>query len=436
MARDPRAQWAHCRLILNGNGSPFPIAANVARVLERHHDWIGAVWFDRFHQRIRTDYGGGDPRDWTDADEVELLVFLQRELGIPRMGIEAVRQAVALNAQQRVRSELYEWITQLDWDREDRIGLLMTMGFGAEDTDYTFAVGQAFMKMLAARAINPGCKADTMVIFEGDQGVLKTTGLRELGGPYYGEISSALGTKDVQLEMRGRLLIEIAELEAMSKREVEAVKAFLSRQRDVYRPPYGRHAIESPRVAVFVGTTNEKTYLRDPTGARRFWPISCGEIDLEWIGENREQLFAEARTRVQNGESWWEVPVDKARREQELRYEGDPWEDPIERYVELKDRVLMEDVLIDACELERGRHDKRAQMRAAHILRRLGWERGRAGSERRREWRTTKPADENAWSGGSAGGAGGSKVVRMERRASAADDLPTHLDPPKDKERM
>jgi putative DNA primase/helicase len=422
MARDPRAQWAHCRLLLNGNGAPFPNAANVVRVLERHVDWQRALWFDRFYQRIRTDSGGSAPRDWTDADDVELLIFLQRDLGIPKMGMEPVRQAVTFVAHQQVRSEVYEWLLGLEWDHVDRIGLLLTSGFGTDDSDYTFEVGEAFMKTLAARILYPGCKADNMLILEGDQGTKKTKGLRELGGAWYGEISSAFGSKDMQLELRGRFLIEIAELEAMSKREVEAVKAFLSRQRDVYRPPYGRHVIELPRVAVFVGTTNEQHYLRDPTGARRFWPVRCGVIDVDWLAENREQLFAEARARVQAGETWWDVRLEDAQREQEARYEGDPWEQPIEQYIQHRESVCMMNLLLDACKLEIGKQDKRAQMRAGHVLRRLGWERARSGADRRREWRPSRTQ----------AGPGGSKVVRFETRAAPTSDPRTHLDPPQE----
>jgi len=406
---DATALWQELDLQLDSKGRPFPNVYNAHRILAGHKHYAGKVWFDEFHQRIRTTLLGSPPRDWRDSDDAALLTFCQGPLEIPKMHVEAIRQAVTLLAADERRSEPREWINSLEWDSEARLGMLMSKGLGAEDNDYTMMVGENLIKACVARIERPGCKVDAMVVLEGGQGTGKTQAIELLAGPWYGSLISSFGTKDAYLEMRGKLLIEVAELEAMSKRETETVKAFLSRRVDTYRPPYGRHPVDVPRQCVFVGSTNESSYLRDATGGRRFLPIRCGRIDLDWIHTEREQLFAEAAWRVKHGESWWDVPSAQAQREQDDRFAEDPWFEVIDRHLALVDSTTTTThILTDVLKIETGRQTKREQMRVATILERLGWLRARIGLKRTRTWISPKV--------GQAG--------RVGRRETASDSEP------------
>src|SRR5581483_5455081 len=159
-------------------------------------------------------------------------------------------------------------------------------------------------------AFMPGCKADHCLILEGPQGRGKSTALRALAGDdfFTDQMPRDLSSKEASLACAGTWIIEFSELEGLMHREsqVEAVKAFLTRTEDRYRPPYQRHSISIPRQCVFTATTNRDTYMYDESGNRRFWPARVMNIHLRMLENDREQLWAEAvHAQRDEGEEWW-----------------------------------------------------------------------------------------------------------------------------------
>jgi putative DNA primase/helicase len=141
------------------------------------------------------------------------------------------------------------------------------------------------------------------------------------------------------MQLRGVWCVELAELDAMRRAEVSRLKAFITRAIDHYRPPYGSVVVDVPRQCVFAGTVNDREYLRDPTGGRRFWPVKCGTIDIRGLYQAREQLFAEAVSRYRCGEQWFlheKDLIDKATEEQTARQSQHPWIEPIRKWLALK----------------------------------------------------------------------------------------------------
>ena len=189
---------------------------------------------------------------------------------------------------------------------QDYFGTIEDAGLQGADPKYLSAVGQKFMISAVARALKPGCKVDTMLVLEGDQGTKKSSAVQILAGvAYFSDNLPTMGTKDASDHIRGKWIIEVGELSAMQKSEIETTKAFISRQEEKFRPPYNRKEITYPRRCVFIGTTNEKTYLRDETGNRRFWPVPIGAIDLTALKRDRDLLWAEALYRYRKGEKWY-----------------------------------------------------------------------------------------------------------------------------------
>jgi predicted P-loop ATPase len=154
----------------------------------------------------------------------------------------------------------------------------------------------------------------------------------------------------------------------------EKIRAVITRRIDTYRPSYGRVSVSFPRMCVFSATTNETEWNKSTTGARRFWPVTCGTICIDWLAKNREQLFAEAVVRFSQGEPWWNVPKEYALFEQRLREERDVWKNTIDAYVCNQTEMTTEQILDRCLGIEdKSKWNQTLKNRVASVMRQLGW---------------------------------------------------------------
>ncbi|MFW6585573.1 VapE domain-containing protein [Acinetobacter baumannii] len=361
-------------LATNTRLEPYSNLANAIAVLRGHPKFSGRIWYDTFHQEMFTTWDCEQPRKWVDADRLRVTEIFQRQFGLVKFSDDTVEKAAIAVAQENQRDELREWLLSLQWDGQARLNGWMEKAAGVPRDEYHDVVGANFLRSLVARGLTPGCKVDTMPVFEGKQGLRKSTMLEVLGGKFYSELKESLETKDFFVAIQGVWLVEVGEMQSMKKADVTRIKQILSSRQDRCRLPYARRAADLPRRVVFAGTTNEGQYLRDPTGARRFWPIACEKIDLQWLENNREQLFAEAVYQVRNGATWWEVPEDAAREQTDGRRETDPWEDFISEKFQFRNRITTSEVL-DALDIPLVHQTSKEQRRIADALKALGFER-------------------------------------------------------------
>jgi predicted P-loop ATPase len=326
---------------------------------------------------------GPFPRPVRDEDVSRLQEWLQHQ-GLPRIGRDTVHQAVDQRARELSFHPLREWLDGLSWDGTERLSSWLTKYLGATgDADYLAAIGRMFLISMVARVFEPGCKVDYMLVLEGDQGQMKSFACKALAGEqWFSDALPDIQSKDTKQHLRGKWLIEVSELAAFTKAESEALKAFITRTHEKYRPPYGREDVSEPRQCAFIGTTNRETYLKDETGGRRFWPVAIQSIDLAGINRDRDQLLAEAVERYRHNEQWWPDPAferERIKLEQEARYEGDAWEEPIAEYLSGRDKVTLTEVARDALQFLTSRIGTADQRRIANVLLKLGWTRGRRG---------------------------------------------------------
>ena len=302
-------------------------------------------------------------------------------------------QAAQTAARDRPFHPLRAYLKGLRWDGVKRVDRWLTTYLGAAETEYSRAVGSRWLISAVARIFRPGSKADCCLILEGPQGIRKSTALRTLAGEYFTDELADLGSKDAAMQTRGAWIIELSELDSLSHSEVSRIKAFMSRTTDRFRPPYGMRLVESPRQCVFAGTVNHSTYLRDETGGRRFWPVSCGCIDVETLACDREQLWAEAKARFEAGSVWWldtAELIQLASDQQVDRYEGDPWEEVIAPWIETRSSVSISEVLEKCLAKPQAQWTQTDKIRAARCLRAQGWQRFRERVGSRLDWRYRK----------------------------------------------
>ena len=428
-AGDPaiRPPWAN-KLRLDLFSLPERNEANVITALFNDPAFAGALVFDEFRQEILVarplpwdQQPKTLPRPWAEVDDVRCAEWLQhRELNVTPL---VVSRSVGAVAREIRIHPVRDYLSRVVWDSTPRLEQWAATYLGAADTPLNRAFGSLWMISAVARIMQPGCKVDHMLILEGPQGAKKSSALKALASdPWFTDELAEIGSKDAAQQMRGVWIIEIAELDAISRAEVSRIKAFLTRTVDRYRPPYERYVVDVPRQCVFAGSVNPDTYLRDETGNRRFWPVRCGTIDLDAIRRDRDQLWAEAVARYREGAIWWledRELIAAAQDEQEQRYHADAWdaridrwlaferrrvnhgypgfddwrEEEIERPVPLAD-VSVGEILEAAIGIEPARWTRADQMRVTAYLKARGWQRyqARIGSRTSgvREWRYRK----------------------------------------------
>jgi putative DNA primase/helicase len=293
-----------------------------------------------------------------------------------------VLPALVRHAHDNKYDPVRDYLDGLKWDGVARINTWLRDYMGAPDHEILEVFGSKFLIGAVARVYNPGCQMDNMLVFEGHQGAGKTTAVAALFGRDY-MISSIndFKSKEASIALQGRWVAEIAELAALKKTDITDVKKFITETVDQFRPVHGKNTIDRPRRCVFIGTTNERQYLKDATGNRRFWPVPCGTALVAKLATDRDLLWSEAVARFREGEAWWIDDDDTlvlAEAIQGDRAELDPWGETIDAWIDMpenaaRDFVTSAFVLQEAIKMPVERQNRADEMRVANHLTKRGW---------------------------------------------------------------
>ena len=379
------------KLVVDPKGWAIANHANLAHTIRNHGEWTETLAYNSFTGRkillkpipgtpINRSF---KPREIEDRDILSATAWFNRNL-FPRAAKSQVADAIDDVVYDAIINPVKHFLEDCEgaWDQQPRLAKWLTTYAGVEIEDpahsqYVEEVGIKWAVSAVARVMEPGCKADGVLILEGSQGAGKSTAAKVLAGPeFFGDSLPPMHSKEASGYVRGRWIIELAELANVSKAEVEVVKAFISRSEERFRPPYGRNEVTFPRQCVFIGSTNRTDYLRDDTGNRRFWPVKVGRIDTEGLQRDRIQIWGEAVHRYRQGEQWWLTRAAEtiAAQETKARLIDDPWTSEVLSKVLGKTETCVSQILSDML-IEVSRRDRMMSNRVVSILLQNGWSR-------------------------------------------------------------
>jgi putative DNA primase/helicase len=380
----------------NDKNKPIPGVANCAKFLEGILD-AKRLRFNEYTGEIEQ----GGKRVVTEWKVDEWRAQIEKTSGVGKWTESdfnaALRLLIAKVKRYHPIREYLEGCAE-KWDGTERIGGMVgnQIPLRCEVLPHHHRYFEVFLFGAVCRIMRPGCKYDTALVLAGEEGVRKSSLFQWLvpDQAWFLGNMPPLGDKDALMAIQTAWIVEWAELDNMRKAEVTAIKSFLTNQDDSYRAPYGKKMEKHPRKCVFAGTTNEFEFLISKTGNRRFMVLPVAkkpaQIDTDWIGENRDQIWGEALTkcRMHKYDGIKLLKLDESteasQREDNLQYSpANEWEAPVlkwltnEKVESLGDkRYISTDSILSGLEIPIERRAQ-AQKEVGSVLRANGWEAGR-----------------------------------------------------------
>jgi predicted P-loop ATPase len=276
---------------------------NVINILTTDKEFIGCFRRNTFSDELDVCRNGTwekkkdmVPRPITDDDDLQVKRFILDHYDI-ECKMNQVAECITHIAISNNYNPVLDYLGSIKWDGVPRLATWMSNYLGVADSDYYRHVAQMFFISAVRRAKRPGCQYDHVICLAGGQGIFKSTMIKAIGDQWYLPIHLKDDIKNTVQKMQGQWFLEIPEGVSFSNKDIEELKAFITETFNRERFAYGRRIAKYNRKSVFVLTINPKTigYLADPTGNRRFVPVTIKkDIDLLSIKSVRDQLFAEA----------------------------------------------------------------------------------------------------------------------------------------------
>jgi len=393
------------QLLRGENGKIRPVIENFALCFSHHPDWRGGLAYDEFrYDIVVTDRAPeGIPRVALD-DSAVIDIRRWCERNFLAGNDEKIRAGIDAAARQNCFHPVRDYLHSVKRDRKARIPTFFQQYFGTK-ADNSIArtmlaeVARMWLVSAVARIFQPGCQVDHLLVLEGAQGIYKSAAFRNLfSSEWFTDQVPSLDSKDASLQLRGKWCIEFGEFDRLSRHESSTVKAYITRQVDTYRKPWGKITSDVPRQSVFCATVNPAQYLVDEQN-RRYWPVRCEWVDVQAMKCDRDLIWAEACELYSQGVHWW--PEDEALKrmltsEQQKREVENPFKNRISAWLDREE--IQRDVLCDPYSLTTARilehalqvpaaQWKSAEQHVSTAMRALGYVKDQFGKRRLNYWR-------------------------------------------------
>lgn len=403
-------------LDVTDKGKVHPTLKNLKRVLSVAGGLKDGFAYNELSQRpvLTRDVDFLNDGDWKngtteiDIDDerlIQLRVWLAEE--VAQFSKENIVDATFATAYENRFNPVHKYLDMCmkNWDGVERLDNWLFDLCGAtfhdnediteeEERDYIKAVGSAWMISACARAVNAGCKVDTLLILEGLQGKRKSFFIDELANGWATELLVSVNRKkDALDQIMGKWIVEIPELKAL-KGDKDGNKGFITLRADRERLSYNKFAKDYRRRCVFIGTTNETQYFKDDTGNRRYWPVLVTKCDIEELKKVRDHLWGEAFIRYLKNERWYfddEIEsekkiLDTAEKIQGAKLEVDGMTQAVSDYAMDHKRVSTLEIWTNVFEGAKTGFDDKQQRRVAAILKSIGFERRKVKVAGKAKW--------------------------------------------------
>lgn len=364
------------------NGRVKPGKANLIKALRSPAACGFRIQFDTFRGEILlAEQGATEWSPLREEDYTQISMNLER-WGFGDLRKDTRREGVQFVAAENKSDSAQDWLNSLRWDGVPRVETFAQNYLGADDTAYHRAVGMYMWTALAGRVLTPGVKADMVPILVGAQGLRKSTSAKAIcpHPDQFVEIDLGINDGDMARLLRGRLVAELGELRGMSVKDELAVNALITRTHESWIPKYQELAVNYPRRFLFIGTSNRRDFLRDPTGSRRWLPLDVGECDPEKIAHDRDQLWAEGAVLFKEKGVIYAEAERLARGEHEKFADQDAWQPAIVDWLHSPDPftgesptfVTAAQILTGAIGLSIAQQTPQAQARVKNIMEKIG----------------------------------------------------------------
>ena len=323
-------------MLRDKSGQIEAIVGNVQKAVNRPDATGMDIRYDEFRGEIIWSIpGSGAWQRWEDHHYTALRLRLE-QLAFKPVGRELIRDMVLYRAKDNRIDTAMVWLDSLSWDGVSRVGTFFPTYFGTDDTAYTRAVSTYIWTAMASRVLSPGSKVDMVPVLVGAQGQRKSWGISAMvpSEDHFAEFDLTSRDADMSRKMRGTLMGELAELRGINSRDAESIKAWLTQRHERWTPKYLEMETVFPRRLVFIGTSNQREFLSDETGNRRWLPVVSGSVQVEQIIADRDQLWAEAAALfTADGLAWAHAEALARDIHDDFRVVDEAWETPVMRWL-------------------------------------------------------------------------------------------------------